>query len=46
MTEPAFDVFQRVYERWLVFWSCDMMLHPFHVHGTRFPILSENGRKP
>ncbi len=23
-----------------------MMLHPFHIHGTRFRILSENGRKP
>ena len=23
-----------------------MMLHPFHVHGTQFRILSENGKPP
>ncbi len=23
-----------------------MMLHPFHVHGTQFRILSENGQPP
>ncbi|HGN0084942.1 TPA: multicopper oxidase CueO [Proteus mirabilis] len=46
MTEPAFDVKQEVYERWLVSGRGDMMLHPFHVHGTQFRILSENGRKP
>ncbi|MFR2696904.1 MAG: multicopper oxidase CueO, partial [Proteus mirabilis] len=46
MTEPAFDVKQGVYERWLVSGRGDMMLHPFHVHGTQFRILSENGRKP
>ncbi|ELO37015.1 multicopper oxidase [Salmonella enterica subsp. enterica serovar Enteritidis str. 648902 6-8] len=22
----------------------DMMLHPFHIHGTQFRILSENGK--
>ncbi|TBL54170.1 multicopper oxidase, partial [Klebsiella oxytoca] len=46
MTEPAFDVKQGVYERWLVSGRGDMMLHPFHVHGTQFRILSENGHKP
>lgn len=23
-----------------------MMLHPFHIHGTQFRILSENGNAP
>lgn len=23
-----------------------MMLHPFHVHGTQFRILTENGKPP
>lgn len=23
-----------------------MMLHPFHIHGTQFRILSENGQPP
>ena len=23
-----------------------MMLHPFHIHGTQFRILSENGKPP
>lgn len=46
MTEPAFDVKQGQYERWVISGVGDMMLHPFHIHGTRFRILSENGRKP
>ena len=31
-------------ERWTV--SADMMMHPFHVHGVKFQVLSENGRTP
>jgi len=31
-------------ERWIV--SGDMMMHPFHIHGVRFQVLSENGRQP
>ncbi len=32
-------------ERWTV--SADMMMHPpFHVHGVKFQVLSENGRAP
>ncbi|NRN27918.1 multicopper oxidase CueO [Photorhabdus heterorhabditis] len=46
MAEPAFDVKQEQYERWVISGVGDMMLHPFHIHGTRFRILSENGRKP
>ena len=31
-------------ERWIV--SGEMMGHPFHVHGVRFRVLSENGNAP
>jgi len=31
-------------ERWVV--SADMMMHPFHVHGVMFQVLSENGAQP
>lgn len=31
-------------ERWIV--SSEMMGHPFHIHGVRFRILSENGNPP
>jgi FtsP/CotA-like multicopper oxidase with cupredoxin domain len=31
------------YERWVISGKGDMMLHPFHIHGTQFRILSENG---
>ena len=31
-------------ERWTI--SADMMMHPFHVHGVAFQVLSENGRPP
>lgn len=31
-------------ERWIV--SGEMMGHPFHIHGVRFRVVSENGRPP
>ncbi|WP_282181968.1 multicopper oxidase domain-containing protein [Aliiroseovarius marinus] len=31
-------------EKWRV--SANMMMHPFHVHGVMFQVLSENGRPP
>ena len=31
-------------ERWIVRGA--MMMHPFHVHGVRFQVLSENGTAP
>jgi FtsP/CotA-like multicopper oxidase with cupredoxin domain len=31
-------------ERWIV--AGQMMGHPFHVHGVRFRVASENGRQP
>ncbi|WP_300517687.1 multicopper oxidase domain-containing protein [Aliiroseovarius sp.] len=31
-------------EKWTV--SANMMMHPFHVHGVTFQVLSENGQAP
>jgi FtsP/CotA-like multicopper oxidase with cupredoxin domain len=31
-------------ERWIV--SGEMMGHPFHIHGVRFRVVSENGQAP
>ena len=31
-------------ERWRI--SAGMMMHPFHIHGVSFQILSQNGRTP
>ena len=42
----AFDVKLGQYERWVVSGVGDMMLHPFHIHGTQFRILKENGAPP
>lgn len=44
MHHPAFAVKQGQYERWTISGEGDMMLHPFHIHGTQFRILSENGQ--
>ncbi|MDR5609971.1 MULTISPECIES: multicopper oxidase CueO [unclassified Arsenophonus] len=44
MHELAFNVVKGQYERWLISGRGDMMLHPFHIHGTQFRILSENGQ--
>ncbi len=33
-----------VTQRWRI--SAAMLMHPFHVHGVRFQVLSENGRPP
>lgn len=46
MTTPAFDVRLGQYERWVISGEGDMMLHPFHIHGAQFRILSENGATP
>ncbi|MFP8965945.1 multicopper oxidase CueO [Pokkaliibacter sp. CJK22405] len=37
---------QGQYERWVISGKGDMMLHPFHIHGLQFRILSENGKAP
>ncbi|MTC72885.1 multicopper oxidase CueO [Providencia sp. wls1919] len=44
MTHPAFNAPLNQQEIWVISGRGDMMLHPFHVHGTRFRILKENGR--
>lgn len=46
MNTPAFNVARGQYERWTISGEGDMMLHPFHIHGTQFRILSENGKPP
>ncbi len=46
MLKPAFTVQQGEYEKWIISGEGDMMSHPFHIHGTRFRILSENGLPP
>ncbi len=46
MEKPAFEAKQGVWEKWTISGEGDMMMHPFHVHGTQFRILSENGKPP
>lgn len=46
MNQPAFDVKKDVMEKWTISGEGDAMLHPFHIHGTQFRILSENGKPP
>lgn len=41
---PMFNVKLGQYERWIISSENDMMLHPFHIHGAQFRILSENGK--
>ncbi|WP_434586337.1 multicopper oxidase CueO [Klebsiella sp. R390] len=46
MNTPMFAATKGQYERWVISGKGDMMLHPFHIHGTQFRILSENGAAP
>ncbi|MDZ7322413.1 multicopper oxidase CueO [Kosakonia sacchari] len=46
MATPQFAARKGQYERWVISGEGDMMLHPFHIHGTQFRILSENGKPP
>lgn len=46
MNVPLFAAAKGQYERWVISGKGDMMLHPFHIHGTQFRILSENGKAP
>lgn len=41
MNKPMFAAAKGQYERWVISGVGDMMLHPFHIHGTQFRILSE-----
>ncbi len=44
MERINFRVSRGSVERWTV--SANMMMHPFHIHGVNFQVLSENGRAP
>jgi len=46
MSKPAFAAERGQYERWTISGEGDMMMHPFHIHGTQFRILTENGKPP
>ncbi|SUB73203.1 Copper efflux oxidase [Pluralibacter gergoviae] len=46
MDAPMFAAAHGQFERWVISGEGDMMLHPFHIHGTQFRILSENGKPP
>ncbi|GLR08710.1 multicopper oxidase CueO [Mixta theicola] len=46
MNKPMFAVKQGQLEKWTISGEGDAMLHPFHIHGTQFRILSENGKPP
>ncbi|MDU1027506.1 MAG: multicopper oxidase domain-containing protein, partial [Leclercia adecarboxylata] len=46
MHTPQFAAAKGRYERWTISGEGDMMLHPFHIHGTQFRILTENGKAP
>lgn len=44
MNRTDFSVQQGTMERWSV--SANMLMHPFHIHGVTFQVLSENGAAP
>ncbi|SDY85880.1 cell division protein SufI [Lentibacter algarum] len=44
MTKINFSTQVGQVEKWTV--SANMMMHPFHVHGVMFQVLSENGQAP
>ena len=46
MNKQMFAAAKGQHERWVISGQGDMMLHPFHIHGTQFRILSENGKAP
>ncbi|MEM6162289.1 multicopper oxidase CueO [Erwinia sp. P6884] len=46
MTTPSFDVKRGEVEKWIISGEHDAMLHPFHIHGAQFRLLSENGKPP
>ncbi|MDU4094958.1 MAG: multicopper oxidase CueO [Pantoea sp.] len=46
MNKPMFAVKRGQLEKWTISGEGDAMQHPFHIHGTQFRILSENGKPP
>jgi blue copper oxidase len=46
LDEPGFAVRRGEALRWRISEGGDQMLHPVHIHGCQFRILSEHGQKP
>lgn len=46
MHKPVFAVKQGQLEKWTISGEGDSMLHPFHIHGAQFRIVTENGKPP
>lgn len=46
LDEPGFSAARDVPLRWRISEGDDKMLHPVHIHGCQFRIVSENGRPP
>ncbi len=44
MNKPMFAAQLDAWEKWTISGEGDAMLHPFHIHGAQFRILSENGK--
>ncbi len=44
--EPGFAAPRGAVLRWRISEGSDQMLHPVHIHGCQFRIVSENGRPP
>ncbi|WP_377513424.1 multicopper oxidase domain-containing protein [Octadecabacter sp. R77987] len=44
MDQINFDIPRGTVERWRI--TADMMMHPFHIHGVSFQVLSQSGRAP
>jgi blue copper oxidase len=46
LDEPFFTARRDQELRWRISEASDRMLHPVHVHGCRFRIVSQNGKLP
>jgi blue copper oxidase len=46
LNEPGFSVQRNKTMRWRISEESDRMLHPVHIHGCQFRVLTENGRPP
>jgi FtsP/CotA-like multicopper oxidase with cupredoxin domain len=44
MDRVNFEIPRGTVERWNI--TADMMMHPFHIHGVSFQVLSQGGRPP
>ncbi|WP_105901658.1 multicopper oxidase CueO [Vibrio gangliei] len=46
MQRIDFEAKQHQFEHWVISQGKDHMLHPFHIHGCRFRVLSIDGKTP